>query len=228
MENNYKIKYIDENKFRKLEKTLKKYNIQAYKKLLFQYYPNLNEGNFEGNIIKQNQKEGLTKYELKLSTDDTFRFVHGSISLIYTVNKKEKLVILETLHPENLLLEGFENKLTTYKGVPVSKANKQKDMFKIDLLNSLSNNLRNNIKDISNNSINHVKKVIKEEPKVNEEIEETTPTDNKKTIITNSNTNQTKTNNQNQLKEKLKIILIIYLIFTLLISFISLIMNIYD
>lgn len=228
MENNYKIKYIDENKFRKLERTLKKYNIQAYKKLLFQYYPNLNKGNFEGNIIKQNQKEGLTKYELKLSTDDTFRFVHGSISLIYTVNKKEKLVILETLHPENLLLEGFKNELTTYKGVPVSKANKQKDMFKIDLLNSLSNNPRNNIKDISNNSINHVKKVIKKEPKGNEGIEETTPIDNKKTIITNSNINQIKTNNQNQLKEKLKIILIIYLIFTLLISFISLIMNIYD
>ena len=41
---NYVIDYINENEFKKLERALKKYNMQAYKKLLFDYYPNLKEG----------------------------------------------------------------------------------------------------------------------------------------------------------------------------------------
>ena len=39
MKNGYIIDYINENEFRKKERAIKKYNMLAYKKLLFDYYP---------------------------------------------------------------------------------------------------------------------------------------------------------------------------------------------
>ena len=38
---NYIIDYINENEFKKKERSVKKYNMLAYKKLLFEYYPSL-------------------------------------------------------------------------------------------------------------------------------------------------------------------------------------------
>ena len=40
----YVLDYINENEFRKLERALKKYNMLAYKKLNFVYYPALRSG----------------------------------------------------------------------------------------------------------------------------------------------------------------------------------------
>ena len=40
--------YINENEFKKLERALKKYNMLAYKKLNFEYYPDLRNGKFVG------------------------------------------------------------------------------------------------------------------------------------------------------------------------------------
>ena len=45
MKENYLFDYINENEFKKLERSLKKYNMLAYKKLYFEYYPALKEGN---------------------------------------------------------------------------------------------------------------------------------------------------------------------------------------
>ena len=47
--NNYVIEYLNENEFRKKERAVKKYNMLAYKKLLFEFYPALREGNFLSN-----------------------------------------------------------------------------------------------------------------------------------------------------------------------------------
>ena len=46
--------------------------------------------------------------------------------------------MLETLTPEDILTEGHQKELTTYKGVMVSKSHKDLDMFKINLLNSMN------------------------------------------------------------------------------------------
>ena len=40
--------YINENEFKKLESALKKYNMLAYKKLYFEYYPKIKAGEFIG------------------------------------------------------------------------------------------------------------------------------------------------------------------------------------
>ena len=42
--------------------------------------------------------------------------------------------------PSDILLEGHMAELTTYKGVMISKNNAEKDMFKINLLNSMNKN----------------------------------------------------------------------------------------
>lgn len=134
---NYVMEYLNENEFRKKERAVKKYNMLAYKKLIFEYYPSLREGEFKGIIVSKNTKEKIDKYELKLPTDVMFSKVHGDIVLHYSVYKNQKIVMLDTITPEEILNEGHQKELTTYKGVMVSKSHADKDMFKINLLNMM-------------------------------------------------------------------------------------------
>ena len=140
MKNSFVIEYLNENEFRKKERAVKKYNMLAYKKLVFDFYPAFRDGNFMGVIVSKNTKDGITKYELKLPTDRMFAAVHGDVKLHYTVYENQKLVMLDTLTPEDILTEGHQKELTTYKGVMVSKSHAERDMFKINLLNSMNKN----------------------------------------------------------------------------------------
>lgn len=137
MNNAYVIEYFNENEYRKKERAVKKYNMLAYKKLLFEYYPALREGNFLGVVVSSSQKGNCVKYELKLPTDPMFNKVHGEIILHYSVYSKQKIVMLDNLTPDDILLEGHQKELTTYKGVMVSKTHADKDIFKINLLNMI-------------------------------------------------------------------------------------------
>ena len=133
----YVLDYINENEFKKLERALKKYNMLAFKKLNFEYYPALRNGKFLGELVSSNKKNGTETYELKLPSDKMFAQVHGEIKVIYTVYKKEDTIMLDTITPTEILLEGHRSELSTYKGIMISKANASKDMFKIDLLSML-------------------------------------------------------------------------------------------
>ncbi len=134
---NFVLDYVNENEFRKLERSLKKYNMRAFKKLSFTYYPMMRDGEFPGEVISQNKKAGTVTYELKLPSDEMFAQVHGEVKLIYTVYKKEETVMLKEILPKDILLEGHRSELGTYKGIMISKSNSEKDKFKIDLLNML-------------------------------------------------------------------------------------------
>jgi len=138
MKETYLFDYVNENEFHKLERSLKKYNMLAYKKLHFDYYPKLKEGNFLGEIVSTNKENNTVSYELKLPTDTLFAKVHGEIKLHYLVYEKEKTVMLNTLTPHDILSEGHQSELVTYKGVMVSKQHQDKDMFKINLLNMIN------------------------------------------------------------------------------------------
>ena len=133
----YVLDYVNENEFNKLERALKKYNMLAFKKLNFEFYPALRNGKFLGEKVDSNKKSGIETYELKLPSDKMFTQIHGEVKLIYTVHTKEEVVMLEEITPAKILLEGHMSELTTYKGIMISKANASKDMFKIDLLNML-------------------------------------------------------------------------------------------
>ena len=135
----YILDYVNENEYRKLERALKKYNMLAFKKLNFEYYPKLRSGQFLGEKVETNKEAKTVRYELKLPSDHMFRQVHGDIKLHYIVYLKQNVVMLDTLTPSDILLEGHMAELTTYKGVMISKQNEAKDMFKIDLLNMLNN-----------------------------------------------------------------------------------------
>ena len=140
MNNNYVIEYLNENEFRKKERTIRKYNMLAYKKLLFEHYPSLRSGIFPGTLVSINDADKTIKYELALPTDKTFAKVYGNIVLHYTVYQEHKIVFLETLTPEEVLTEGLTRELTIYGGTRVSKPNKDSDMFKINLLNIINKN----------------------------------------------------------------------------------------
>ena len=129
MKNSFVIEYLNENEFRKKERAVKKYNMLAYKKLVFDFYPAFRDGNFMGVIVSKNTKDGIT--------DRMFAAVHGDVKLHYTVYENQKLVMLDTLTPEDILTEGHQKELSTYKGVMVSKSHADRDMFKINLLNML-------------------------------------------------------------------------------------------
>lgn len=131
----YLFDYVNENEFKKLERSLKKYNMLAYKKLYFEYYPALKEGKFLGELVSKNQANNTETYELQLPTDPMFAKVHDNIKLHYIVYLGERIVMLNTITPEDILTEGHQSELVTYKGVMVSKEHAEKDMFKINLLN---------------------------------------------------------------------------------------------
>lgn len=133
----YIFEYLDENDFRKKERSVRKYNMLAYKKLTFNFYPELRKGNFLGEIVHRDNKTKTTSYELKLPTDETFAKVHGEIRLHYTVYSEKGVILLTNITPEGILDEGHRAELSIYKGVMVSKTHPERDMFKINLLNMI-------------------------------------------------------------------------------------------
>lgn len=134
---NYHFEYVDENEFRKKERSVRKYNMLAYKKLTFEYYPSMREGNFVGKLVSTSSTDNTKKYELKLPTDSLFAKVHGELTVHYTVYEDSKVVLLTNITPESILEEGHRSELSAYKGVMISKTNAEKDMFKVNLLNAI-------------------------------------------------------------------------------------------
>lgn len=137
MKDSFVFEYLNENDFRVKERTVRKYNMLAYKEMTFKYYPKLKTGEFLGKVVGEN-KDGSIMYELPLPTDKMFEKVHGTIKLHYTVYPDKKVILLTNITPEDILEEGHRSELTAYKGVMVSKQNKEKDMFKINLLNMMN------------------------------------------------------------------------------------------
>ena len=130
----FNIEYLDDRDMLLKVSSLKIYNIKGYEKLIFDYYPSVKKGEFVGKIVHKNEKDTVIKYEVKLPTNSEFRKVYGDIFIYYTVYKNMKVITLDNITPEVILKEGKENKYRTYKGIPISKSNVEKDKFKIDLL----------------------------------------------------------------------------------------------
>ncbi len=148
-QDNYMFEYLDENKFHVRERSIRKYNMLAYKKLNFEYYPKLRAGEFLGIKIEKNDNEHSERYELELPTDDLFKKVHGAIKLHYTVFYDKKIVLLTNITPDDILEEGHRSELKAYKGVMISKSDPKRDMFKVNLLNMMNKGIGNTVAFIS-------------------------------------------------------------------------------
>lgn len=136
MRESYIFEYQNENEFRKIERSVRKYNMLAYKKLTFDYYPSIKNGEFLGKLVSD--ENGVKSYDLVLPTDDMFVKVHGEVVLHYSVYQDKKVILLTNITcDDNILEEGHRTELKAYKGVMVSRDNPEKDMFKINLLNML-------------------------------------------------------------------------------------------
>ena len=138
MEKSYIFEYLDENNFKKRERSVRKYNMLAYKKLTFEYYPTIRSGKLLGKKVSEDKNAKTESYELKLPTDESFAKVHAEIVVHYTVYLDKKVVLLTNITPEGILDEGHRAELSTYKGVMISKTDPERDMFKINLLNMLN------------------------------------------------------------------------------------------
>lgn len=137
MKQSYIFEYLNENDFKIKERTIRKYNKLAYKKLVFEYYTDLKAGVFLGELVENNSIDKSISYELKIPSDEKFEKVHGEMRLYYTVYPEKGIILLTNITPEDILNEAHRVELETYKGVMISKSNPKKDMFKIDLLNML-------------------------------------------------------------------------------------------
>jgi hypothetical protein len=135
---NYKFEYVNENEYKKKERSVRKYNMLAYKKLTFEYYPKLRSGEFLGKLVSASKKNNTKTYELKLPTDMLFAKVHGDIKIHYTVYENDNVILLSDITPNGILDEGHRSELSTYKGVMISKQNSEKDIFKINLINMMN------------------------------------------------------------------------------------------
>ena len=93
MKGRFILDYLDENNFKKLERSLKKYNMVAYKKLMFDFYPKLRAGEFVGELVSINKHELTETYDLRLPTDSLFVKVYGEVKLNYTVYKNNNVVM---------------------------------------------------------------------------------------------------------------------------------------
>ena len=138
MKESFIFEYLDEQKFKKCERSVKKYNMFAFKKLIFDFYPKMKEGQFLGEKINEDKEKNIVSYELVLPADELFTKVHGEIILHYDVYTNKNIILLKTIEPEELFLEGHATELGAYKGVMISKENADKDMFKINLLDLLN------------------------------------------------------------------------------------------
>lgn len=141
MKQGYIFEYENENDYRKKERSVRKYNMLAFKKLQFDYYKQLREGNFIGKLVNEETLEDGSKmhsYELILPSDDKFVKVHGEIILHYTTYDNKNIILLTNISSKDgILEEGHRSELTAYNGVLISQEHKEKDMFKINLLNML-------------------------------------------------------------------------------------------
>lgn len=112
-----KIKYLDENEYRKLLRGLREINKLAYKQIVFKKF-------------EFDKTPG--KHEIILKASDTFKKVHGDVKLIYSTYADT--ILIENIEPSNVLLEYHTKKKNVYKGIPFVD---DKDVFKINLLKEM-------------------------------------------------------------------------------------------
>ena len=98
-----KIKYDDENLFNKYLKSIKTYNMYAYKELVFSIIGQLRTGHLVGEKIKGNI------YKCELQSSKIFEFVYGKTYFTYRV--EGTTIYLMGMEPKDFLIAGHSIEL---------------------------------------------------------------------------------------------------------------------
>ena len=114
---------VSGNKFNRLLRALKTYNMSAYKDFCFNFMPKLKDG----------QLNNMTEYVLP--SDDIFKLVHGEVKVIYRVDTDKNEATLINITPEDVWLIASSKLLETYKGVIITS---KKDIFKVDIVTKIN------------------------------------------------------------------------------------------
>ena len=67
----------------------------AFKKLVFDFYPKMKDGQFLGEKVSEDKKKNTVSYELVLPADELFTKVHGEIVLHYDVYTNKNIILLK-------------------------------------------------------------------------------------------------------------------------------------
>ena len=118
-----------ENRFNRLLKSLRTYNMTAFKEFHFEFIPKIKQGEILGNLIGDNL------YEYLLPCDILFEKVYGKLRVIYRL--EDKVVRLLSIEPSGILYECSTKMLDTYKGLVITSP---KDKFKVDIILATLNN----------------------------------------------------------------------------------------
>ena len=154
--NRFIIDYFDEIEFAKLSRALKKYNLYAFEKLNLQYYPYIKTGKFVGDLLSKDESRNTETYLLRLPSTRLFSMIHGDVYLKYVVSYSQNIVMLDTIAPNDLFLEGITNDLLEYKGVVISKMKKESSKLMIDMI--MSDHDLNYLFEVINNDFNYSSK----------------------------------------------------------------------
>ncbi len=119
----YRIQYVDEARFNVLMKTLKYYNMRAYKDFVFYHLPYIRNGKLIATKVGD-------EYEIYLKSDPVFEFVYGNLCVYFKVD--DEIVTFTRIEPESFLEAGRRCQLPIYKGCPITSA---KDRFMVDYYN---------------------------------------------------------------------------------------------
>lgn len=90
MKGKFLLDYLDESEFKILQKSLKKYCIDAYNEMVFNIFPKLRKGIFVGLCISNDNHNQVETYELQLTTNNNlFIKIYGVIKL-YRIQKSKR------------------------------------------------------------------------------------------------------------------------------------------
>ena len=127
----YVLNYSNEQDFKKRERVLKKYNMLAYKKLMFEVYPLMRQGEFTGTLVDYNKKEEVKTYEFLLPNDYVFNF--EGVKLIYAVYTRKKEIMLNAITISDEFLNKCNNII--YNDDSISIDNDDQYIFNVELVN---------------------------------------------------------------------------------------------
>lgn len=108
----------NESDMTKCLRSLRKYNMRAYKQFMFE----TNDLEY----VKDNE------YRIDFNCDVKFKKIYGRVYMSVEVENDQ--LILKRLEPHGFWLAGYRLELETYKGVPIVS---KRDKFKVDMLEKL-------------------------------------------------------------------------------------------